>query len=203
MSSLADLRYTPQEYYAIEQRDPWKNEFLNGVIRPMAHVNRYHCLIMGALICELSNQIKDRPEQVYASRLRFSVPATGLYTYPDLVVVAGKSEYNRAIPDTLTNPAVIVEIVSPATEAYDRGEKFWHYRRFSSLREYVLVVQDEPRVECFLRQNEDSDRWLFSEFSGLDATALLVSLGCDLRLGEVYADVEFPSVVGAEPERIR
>ncbi len=201
MSSLADLRYTPQEYYAIEQRDPWKNEFLNGVIRPMAHVSRYHCLIMGALICELGNQLKERPEQVYASRLRFSVPATGLYTYPDVVVVGGKSRYNPAIPDTLTNPAVIVEIVSPATEAYDRGEKFWHYRQFSSLREYVLVAQDEPRVEYFLRQEDDS-RWMFSEVSGLDATARLVSLNCSLRLAEVYADVTFPSA-DEETERVR
>jgi len=202
MSSLADLRYTPQEYYTIEQRDPWKNEFLNGVIRPMAHVNRYHCLIMGALICELGNQLRERPEQVYASRLRFSVPATGLYTYPDVVVVRGKSEYNPAIPDTLTNPAVIVEIVSPESEAYDRGEKFWHYRRFASLREYVLVAQDEPRVECFLRQNENGNQWIFSETRGLDATARLASLGCDLRLGEVYADVTFPSA-GEETDRVR
>lgn len=191
MSSLADLRYTPQEYYVIEQQDPWKNEYLNGVIRPMAHVNRYHCLIMGGLICELGNQLKRRPEQVYSSRLRFSVPATGLYTYPDVVVVAGKSEYNPAIPDTLTNPALIAEIVSPETEAYDRGEKFWHYRQFASLREYVLVLQNAPRIECFTRQG-DGNEWLFSETAGLDATAHLATIGCDLPLAEVYRQVTFP-----------
>jgi len=158
----------------------------------MAGASPEHVLITANVTRELGLQLKGRPCRVYSIDLRVRVSETGLYTYPDVVVVCETPQFNDAHRDTLLNPTLIVEVLSPTTEAYDRGEKFGHFRRLESLREYVLVAQDRPRVERYLRQGE-SNEWLLAEASGLQATLPLSSIGCTLALSEVYDKVELPT----------
>jgi Uma2 family endonuclease len=112
------------------------------------------------------------------------------YTYPDVVVVCGEPRFMDGALDTLTNPALIVEVLSPTTEAYDRGEKFQHYRSIESLREYVLIAQDRVLMERFVREGEF---WTLSTLSDLDAALELTSVHCSLPLREIYYDVELPA----------
>lgn len=115
---------------------------------------------------------------------------TGLYTYPEVAVVCGEPRFEDTEIDTLLNPTVLVEVLSPSTEAYDRGERFAHYRRLESLQEYMLVTQNHVRIEHSLRQEE---QWPLTELSALDGVLHLVSINCELSLHEVYVKVEFSS----------
>lgn len=110
------------------------------------------------------------------------------YFYPDISVVCGQPEFEETHSDTLLNPTVVIEVLSPSTEAYDRGDKFGHYRRMASLKEYWLVSQEKPQLERFVRQGEG---WVLSVFEGLDAVAVLDSIDCSLALSEVYDKVTF------------
>ena len=125
------------------------------------------------------------------SDVRVFVGRTGLYTYPDVVAVCGERQFLDAEVDTLLNPTLIGEILSPSTESYDRGKKFGHYRQLASLQEYVLVSQDQVLVERFTRQG---DEWLLTEFNSLDDTLRLASIGCEIPLREIYARISFPEV---------
>jgi Uma2 family endonuclease len=188
MSSAAPKTpYTLQEYLAFERRSPIKHEYHDGSIFAMAGTSREHNLIVINLGREVSTQLRNRPCEVYASDMRVLVSRTGLYTYPDVVAVCGEPRFEDGEVDTLLNPNVIVEVLSESTEAYDRGKKFGHYRRLESLREYVLVAQDEVRVERYIRQGDD---WLLTELSSLDDTLHLESIGCAVALREIYAKVE-------------
>jgi Uma2 family endonuclease len=190
MSSVAaQSRYSPEEYLALERKAEYKSEYLNGRIIAMSGASRWHNLIAGNLYRELSQQLRGRPCEAYTSDLRVKVSSTGLYTYPDITVACGDILFEDAEIDTLINPNVIVEVLSPSTEAYDRGEKFAHYRRLESLQEYVLVSQDRVRIEYYVRQGT---QWVFSEASTLDETVRLGSIGCDLILRDIYEKVEFP-----------
>jgi Uma2 family endonuclease len=180
---------TPQEYLAIERQAETKSEYLDGEMFAMTGGSLKHSLTVGNLVRELSWQLKKRPCQVFPSDLRVHIPATGLYTYPDIVVVCGEPRLQDEHQDTLLNPTVIIEVLSPTTEAYDRGKKFEHYRRIESLVEYLLVSQSEPHIEHYLRQ--DDNRWLFTETAGLEATLALPSIQCELFLAEVYEKVVF------------
>jgi len=189
MSSRAvQPHYTPEEYLALERKATSKSEYLNGQIFAMVGASRAHNLIASNVSREISLQLKGRPCEVYVSDMRVRVSQTGLYTYPDLVVVCGEPQFDDAERDTLLNPTVIIEVLSPSTEAYDRGEKFAHYRRLESLQEYVLIAQDRVRVEQFVRQG---DRWMLSEMSDRNDMLHLASIGCDVALREIYDKVEF------------
>jgi Uma2 family endonuclease len=122
---------------------------------------------------------------------RVKVCATGLYTYPDIVVVRGEARLEDEYLDTLLNPTVIVEVLSESTEAYDRGEKFAHYRRIDTLCEYVLVSQDQIRVEHFLRRGSE---WVLSEFGGPEAMLNLSSIDCHVAVAAVYEKVDFSEI---------
>jgi Uma2 family endonuclease len=126
--------------------------------------------------------------------MRVKVAETGLYTYPDVTVVCGEPHFEDVQIDTLLNSTLIVEVLSPSTEAYDRGDKFQQYREIASLREYVLVSQLRPRVERFIRQEGG---WLMVESRGIEATISLEAIDCELRLSEVYDRVTFPHDEGA------
>jgi Uma2 family endonuclease len=121
--------------------------------------------------------------------MRILIARTGLYTYPDVVVVCGERQLQKDNVDTLLNPTVLFEGLSPTTEASDRGRKSAHYRRMESLREYVLVAQDEVHVERYTRQGDD---WLLTEMSDIQDNLQLTSIGCTVALREIYARVEFP-----------
>jgi len=189
-------RYTPEQYLALERKSPIKNEYYDGEIFAMAGASREHNLIALNLGGELRSQLRDRPCEAYVSDMRVLVARTGLYTYPDVVAVCGEREFQDSEVDTLLNPTLLIEVLSPSTEAYDRGKKFFHYRRLKSLREYVLITQDRVYVERYTRQGEE---WLLTELSSLDDSLRLASIDCNVPLREVYAKLEFPGNTEASP----
>jgi Uma2 family endonuclease len=186
MAILTSARISPEEYLVIERRAETKSEYRDGEMVSMPRQNYRHSLIVANLLGELSQQLKHRPDEVYPSTLRIHALATGLYTYPD-VMVASSPQLEDEEQDTLLNPTLIIEVLSPTTEAYDRGKKFEHYDTIESLAEYVLVSQTAPRVEQFVRQ--EGGHWLFTATSGLDARVLFPSIGCELALAEIYHKV--------------
>ena len=189
-SALPKKKYSPQEYLAMEREAPYKSEYYDGEIFAMAGGSRNHNLIVTNLLRKLSALLEERPCEVYASDMRVKVSQSGLYTYPDVSVMCGKVMMEEdAELDTLLNPILLVEVLSDSTEAYARGEKFAQYRRIESLREYVLISQDQAGVEQFIRQ--EKGKWLYVETNSLDATARLHSIEVDLPLAEVYKKVEF------------
>jgi Uma2 family endonuclease len=120
--------------------------------------------------------------------MRVKVSPTGLYTYPDVTVVCGEAQFEDNQQDTLLNPTLIVEVLSESTEAYDRGGKFAHYRKLTSLMEYVLITQTKPHIEHYVRQPDN--RWLLSEVDSLPDAIHLPSIDCHLALAEVYDKVD-------------
>ena len=184
MSTAVEVRYTPEQYLALERKAEFKSEYIDGGIHPMPGVSRWHSRIVMNLSRVLDTMFLDRPGEVHASDMRVHVGPAGLFTYPDVVAVAGEGQYEDSETDTLLNPTVIVEVLSPSTEAYDRGDKFARYRRLDSLREYVLVAQDQVLIERYTRRGED---WPLTEFRSLDDLLRLDSVGCDIPLRQVYA----------------
>lgn len=194
MSSLARPRFTLEEYLALERRADHKSEFLGGEIFAMAGASFRHNVLVANIMRELGARLRQGPCQPVASDQRVQVQPTRLNTYPDVVVVCGEPEFTDDHLDTLTNPTVLMEVLSESTEAYDRGEKFAHYRRIASLSDYVLVSQDKRRVEHYTRQGE---QWVLSEFNAPQDHIAFPALGCELLVAEVYAHIAF-----AEPSPV-
>jgi Uma2 family endonuclease len=188
-AALAERYYAPEEYLALERQADTRSEYLHGRIFAMAGASVEHNVISGNVFVELHNRFRDRPCQAFASDMRVKVSDTGLYTYPDVVALCGEPRFEDAEVDTLLNPQVIVEVLSPKTEAYDRGEKFAHYRRLESAQEYVLIAQDRVRVEHYVRQGE---QWLLTELDALDDVLRLPAVACEISLRAIYAKIDFP-----------
>ncbi len=189
MSAQPQSYYTPEEYLALERAAEYKSEYLDGAIFAMSGTSMRHNAIAFNIARRLGNELEERPCQVYTSDVRVRVTASGLYTYPDVSVVCGPQEVADDQADTLLNPALIFEVLSPSTEKYDRGEKFAHYWRLPSLTDYVLVAQDQLRVEHFQRQGNG---WFVTAFTALDEVMHLPTLDTDLPLAVVYKNVAFP-----------
>jgi Uma2 family endonuclease len=192
MPALPTSHYTPDQYLALERDAECKSELVNGQIYAMSGASREHNLIAGNVFGELRSQLKGRPCEAYTSDMRFKVCPTGMYTYPDVAVACNGPRFEDDHVDTLLNPTVIVEVLSPSTEAYDRGEKFAHYRKLDSLSDYVLVSQDKPRVEHFARHPDNPSLWAFTEVSGFDGVLRLASIGCEVSLSDIYDRVSLP-----------
>ena len=186
MSLQPKTRYTVEEYLALERSTQQKHEYLEGEVFSMGGASEAHNVIVGNVLGELRQQLRGKPSRVYPSHLRVKVSPTGLYTYPDVIVVCSTSELEQP-GDTLLNPNVIVEVLSESSEAYDRGKKFEQYRSLASLTDYLLVAQDKPLVEHFSRQAED--RWLLSAANRLTDSIEIASIGCSLALAETYLNV--------------
>ena len=180
---------TEAEYLAFERASDEKHEFHAGRIYALAGTSREHGLVALNLGAELRGALRGRPCETFVGDIRVRVSDTGLSTYPDVVVACGEPAWLDAEVDTLLDPTVVVEVLSPSTERYDRGDKFAHYCRLPSLAEYVLVATERPRVERFARQG---DVWVLSEADGLDATLALDALGCRIPLAAIYERVTFP-----------
>ena len=191
MASAAQQLLTEQEYLALERAASTKSEFLAGRMFAMAGGKRSHNLIAINVSTALNTQLDDRPCQVYPSDMRVKISATGLYTYPDVSVVCGEEVFEDEEEDTLLNPTLIVEVLSKSTEAYDRGDKFAQYRLLESLREYVLIAQDQVRVERYSRPAGESE-WRLAEARDLAESMVLASIGCELPLSAVYRKVKLP-----------
>jgi Uma2 family endonuclease len=189
MASAARItRYTPEQYLAMERKADFKSEYDGGFITAMAGGSPEHNLIAVNLSGEIRSQLKGWPCVFYMSDVRLCVSPTGLYTYPDVMAVCGERQFLDGAKDTLLNPNMIVEVLSNSTESYDRGRKFGHYRQLASFQEYVLVAQDEVKVERFTRRGDD---WILSVFTSLDDTLRLASIDCEIALREIYHKVEF------------
>jgi Uma2 family endonuclease len=182
---------TPEEYLAIERKAEYKSEYFNGEMFAMSGASERHVSIVVNVMYLLVGQLRGRPCKAYASDLRVRVSPTGLYIYPDVVVVCGQPQFADDQKDTLLNPTLIVEVLSESTKDYDRGGKFEHYRTLTSFSEYVLVAQDRYHVEHFVRQPDS--RWLLAETNRLEDTIYLSFIDCDLALTEVYDKVEMPA----------
>ena len=183
-------RITTEEYLAQERAAQTKSEYFNGEVFAISGASPAHVLIVTNVVSELRGQRRARDCAVYSTDLRVKVSATGLYTYPDVVVVYGAARFEDEHADTLVNPKVIVEVLSKSTQDYDRGAKFDQYRTIESFTEYVLIAQDKPHVEHFVRQSPS--QWLLSETGHMDDTVTLESIGCQLTLRDVYEKVERP-----------
>lgn len=178
----AVLKLTPQAYLDQERSSDTKHEYCNGEIFAMSGASAAHNLITGNLIRELGNQVRKRPCRVYPSDMRVQLPDG--YVYPDVTVVCGKPEFYDQ--DNLSNPAVVVEVLSPSTADYDASGKFARYRQLDSLQEYLLVAQDRAHVLHYVKQAEN--RWLLSEYKDT-AEFELPSIECRLSLTDVYEKV--------------
>lgn len=190
MATAALTYYTPEEYLALERHAEFKSEYIDGRIVAMTGASAPHNLIAGNVHAELRARFRGQPCLPFIGDMRVQIDRTRRYTYPDVVAVCGKPEYLDGVLDTLMNPVLIVEVLSPSTEAYDRGEKFQHYRTIETLQEYVVIAQDRPLVDRFVRHGEF---WQLGTFTGLDASLELMSVGCTIPLREIYERVEFPA----------
>ncbi len=191
MDSTAVQILTPQEYLEIERAATTKSEYLDGKVFAMSGASREHNLITVNITRELSLRLQESPCETYGSDMRVKVSATGLYTYPDAVVVCDEPRFEDDELDTLLNPTVIFEVLSSSTEAYDRGDKFSYYRKLESLRDYVLIAQDKRHIDHYVR--EPGGKWALREASNPDDVLDIGSINCVLRLSDVYLKVKFPA----------
>jgi len=180
----ARQRFSFEDYVALEEIASVKHEFLDGHVWAMAGGTPEHGAIAANAIALLVSQLRDRPCRVFTSDVRVRVEATGLGTYPDVSVVCGQMQTDPQDRkgSTIVNPVLLIEVLSPSTEDYDRGEKVFHYKQVPSLNEIILIAHEERRIEIWRRQG---DRWTLDAVRG-DRTASLESIGCDLPLAEVY-----------------
>jgi Uma2 family endonuclease len=185
MATEPHQRLSIQEYLALERQAEGKHEYLDGEMFAMSGASRRHNRIVLNVGKGLDSALEERGCDVFVSDMRVLTPDNKFFTYPDVVAVCGEPRFADAEVDTLLNPEVIVEVLSPSTEDYDRGTKFDHYRSISSLTEYVLVAQDRVQVEHYLRQTNDD--WLkLVELDSLEQMLELQSVGCRLSLRNIY-----------------
>ena len=193
--ALAQLQplYTVAEYLAFERESEERHEYLDGVIYAMAGESGEHGDISMNISVSLGSQLKGRDCRARSKdtkvrsgpipKLKYSTK--GLYSYPDAVVICGEPEYLDGYRDVVTNPAVIIEVLSPTTEAFDRGEKFDRYDAWNpTLSDYLLVSQDQPKIEHFTRQSDGT--WTRAVYRGLRSKVVINSIRCTLKSKEVY-----------------
>lgn len=188
MAAHPQPRLSVEEYLEMERASEVRHEYYDGELFAMVGASEAHALIVTHLSGELRNQLRGKPCRIYTNDIRVQVVDTGLYTYPDVIVVCQEPQFfETEHRNTLLNPTLLAEVLSESTEAYDRGKKFDHYRTLESLTDYLLVAQDEAKIEHFTRHQEG---WLLTVAKGLDGALPLPSIDCELRLSELYEWVE-------------
>lgn len=175
---------TPEEYLELERKAEFKSEYLHGEVFAMTGASRKHNLIVGNIGGELRQQLKGKPCEVYPGEMRVKAPANLSYVYPDVVAVCEEPRFEDDHFDTLLNPTLVVEVLSKSTESYNRLAKSAYYRTIESLTEYLLVAQEEYRVEQYVRQADG--RWLLSDVRSLESVIELKAIGCSLALHDIY-----------------
>lgn len=202
--------YTIEEYLAIDRNSQERYEYFDGEIRLMAGESDKHGDISVSLVVEIGNQLKGKDCRVRAKDAKIQTGGfnldtkskKGVFSYPDILVVCGKVEYHDKNNDIITNPKVIIEVLSDSTEIYDRNYKFTRYKMFNpTLTDYILVSQDKPQVEHFIRQDDSS--WKMFTYIGLDQIFTVESIECTLKLSEIYDRIEFSKKVFEFIEEIR
>jgi len=164
-----------------------------------AGASREHCLVTNNIASLIGNKLVDGRCETYSSDMRVKIEATGLYTYPDVVVACEEPQFEDAELDILLNPTVLIEVLSKSTESYDRGMKSKHFRTIPSLKSHLLVSQTEPAIERY--DSAEDGHWILTEISGLDATLPIPAIDCQLSMSEIYARVSFSEGSGDEPPR--
>jgi len=197
--SLTESIYTVDEYLALERKSVERHEYLDGRIFSKAGESEEHGIICHNIGGQLYVQLRGRPCQTFSKDMkvrsgpekRSARSVKNFFSYPDLVVVCGERRFQDEHRDVLLNPTVIFEVLSPSTKDFDRGEKFERYRIWlESLAEYVVVHQTRPRIEHHTRQAKN--QWVLTTIDGLDASVSLASIGCELKLKDIYEGVGFP-----------
>jgi Uma2 family endonuclease len=179
---------TPEQYLEIERKAAYKSEYHRGEMFAMAGASLSHNTLVANLLGELHAKLKGKSCRVLPSDMRVAVRASGLYTYPDVVAVCGQPQLIDNRLDTLLNPVLVVEVLSPSTEAYDRGRKFEQYQSIETLREYLLVASDRVRADLYARQADG--RWLLSSANSFEDSLDLQSVNCSLAIASLYEKVE-------------
>lgn len=177
---------TEEEYLAFERASTEKHEYSGGEIFAMSGGTSDHAAVAANILRELGNALFGRGCRVHTSDMRVHIPETGKFVYPDASIVCGRPEFKDERQDTLTNPVLVVEVLSESTEAYDRGDKFAAYQTIPSLRHYVIAAQNKPRIEVYTRQADGG--WLFFAY-GAGEKATLSALECVVDVDRVYTDV--------------
>ena len=198
MTAQPKHSYTVEAYLEIERSGLVKHEYYRGEIFALAGSSEAHNLILTNLLTSLNVQLRNRPCKVYPSDMRVKIPKTGLYTYPDVSIVCGTPQFDDAKHDTLLNPLIVIEILSPSTERYDRGKKFQNYRTVATLQEYILVSQDEYHIEHYINLNDGN--WLLTSYDAVTMTVHLKTIDCTLTLEDVYNKVDIEPSIEDEPE---
>ncbi len=182
--------YSPEEYLALERAAEFRSEYLNGEIFAMAGESPNHGRIKADVVVALGNQLKGKNCEAFTSDTKVRTPGINMFGYPDVVVVCGEIIHHDQFQDVILNPKVIIEVLSPSTELYDRSEKFASYRQLESLTDYLLISQDKVRIEHYVRHGRF---WMLSEESDLANSITIESIECSLPLKDVYARVQFPT----------
>ena len=191
MGAQPKADYTLEEYFELEKTSEARYEYWDGEVFDMSGVSPRHSLLESNLNLNLRLALRGRNCLVFPANARIKVPSVPPYRYADLSVVCGNPVYETTGGiEALTNPILIIEVLSPSTEAYDRGDKFTYYKSIPSLKEYLLIAQHRPHVTQYVKQDDSS--WSYSEVNDLTAVLQLPSIGCELALADVYQDVEFP-----------
>ncbi|MEI6428309.1 MAG: Uma2 family endonuclease [Pseudanabaena sp. ELA607] len=185
--AATDVSYTVAEYFDLELPADTRHEYRHGKIIPMTGGTPAHNEIISNLIVLLKLALKKQPYGVFASDQRLWIPERQIYTYPDVMVIARPLELQAGRKDTVTNPVLIAEVLSPSTAAYDRGEKFASYRTIPTLKEYLLIDQERPHLEQYVKQSDHA--WLFTEYDGLDAQVPLAAVAGKLAFVDLYENL--------------
>ena len=182
---------TPEEYLAAERLSETRSEYLDGGVYPMTGATANLIRIVSNVTTELNIQLRGRRCDVFPIDMKVYLPDSRKFFYPDITVACGELQYHDDRRDIITNPVLVIEVLSPSTEAFDRGAKFQAYRTIESLKEYLLVAQNSPLVEQYVKNDDGS--WSLTEAAGLESSLALPSVECSLNLGAVYDKVDFNS----------
>lgn len=189
---VANLKehYTLEEYFELERNSEERYEYWNGEVFDMSGASPEHDQILINFITNFNAKFGERKCRVFSSNVRVKVPTAPPYRYPDLSVMCGEPKFEKiGGVDALINPALIIEILSSSTEAYDRGDKFTHYKSIPSFNEYLLVAQHRPHITQLVKQADGI--WIHKEFNSLEDVLKLTSLDCVLALTEIYQNISF------------
>lgn len=198
MRAIKDQKYTLQEYFELEKNSEEKWEFWDGHIWNMSGASFTHEDIVANLLRELGNRLPAGC-RASGSNVKVKVPIFPPYRYPDVTIVCGKREKEiMSGLEVLLNPHTIIEVLSPSTEAFDRGAKFTYYKSIPSLKEYLLVAADRPHVTQFIRHTEDE--WLNRDFTGIESSLTFPAFGIEVPLSGIYLDIDFPKIEIPDPE---
>ncbi|HEY9885372.1 MAG TPA: Uma2 family endonuclease [Thermosynechococcaceae cyanobacterium] len=181
--------YSPEAYLELEAAAEFRSEYYDGQIFPMAGGTPNHNRIVVNLSSALNVALAEQAYDVFTSDLRLWIPRKSLYTYPDVMVVAGELAFAEGRKDTITNPVAIVEVLSDSTKNYDRGEKFEFYRTLFSFREYLLIDQNKIHVEHCIKTTDN--KWLLAEYEDVDTALNFASIPFQISLAAIYKKVIF------------